>query len=178
MACALHSGGARGEAGSVGRDAAIYGFDIRSSDRVDAESRKRPKPGSAGGGSQPAGAPEIDKLWARARNRYGLSRDEFLSCSPCEFDLLLRDEIGQIRERVYPAALICSVLANLHRDPEKRPDAWQPADFMPGAVVKTEREELLEFAERVARGETFDAPDPEEMQRCRQELQKTFSNVT
>ena len=79
-----------------------------------------------------------------------------------------------MRERIYPAALICSVLANVNRDAEKRPEPWQPADFMPGA--KSEEDEMREFVEAVQRGDTFET-DPEDLERFKQQMVANFRNV-
>jgi hypothetical protein len=78
-------------------------------------------------------------------------------------------------DRLAAAAAIQATICNTHNDWEKRPEGWVPANFMPGA--KSERDELLEFAEAVARGDTFDEPDAVELERCRGEIEKTFSNI-
>lgn len=80
----------------------------------------------------------------------------------------------QARDRIYPAALICSVIANVNRDAERRPDPWQPADFMPGA--KTEEDEMREFVEAIQRGDTFET-DPEDLERFKQQMETSFKNV-
>ena len=103
-----------------------------------------------------------------------MSAEEFLSCSPREFDLLLQDEIEQTRDRIYPAALICSVIANVNRDAEKRPEPWRPADFMPGA--KTEEDEMREFVEAIQRGDTFET-DPEDLERFKWQMKSSFKNI-
>jgi hypothetical protein len=87
---------------------------------------------------------------------------------------MIEDERDQVRGRIYPAALICSVLANLKRDPDKRPEAWQPAEFMPGA--KTAEDEMREFVEAIENGESFEV-DPAEMEAFKRRLEGTFSNV-
>jgi hypothetical protein len=50
---------------------------------------------------------------------------------------------------------------------------------MPDAVVKSEEDRLIEFAERVAAGDTFDdgAPEAEDLDRFRRQVAKTFNNV-
>lgn len=88
---------------------------------------------------------------------------------------MLQDEIEQQRDRIYPAALICSVLANVNRDPESRREPWQPADFMPGA--KSEEEEWMEFIDAMQSGEKFEA-DPEEVARFKQQMQEAFGKRT
>ena len=79
-----------------------------------------------------------------------------------------------MRERIYPAALICSVIANVNRDPDKRSEPWQPADFMPGA--KSEHDEMREFVEAIERGDAFEV-DPEEMAAFKKDLESTFNNI-
>jgi hypothetical protein len=66
------------------------------------------------------------------------------------------------------------VLANLKRDPEQRPEPWQPANFMPGA--KSEEDEMQEFVEAVLRGDTFET-DPEDLERFKRQMESTFGNV-
>jgi hypothetical protein len=68
--------------------------------------------------------------------------------------------------------MICSVLANIHRDPDD--DPWKPADFMPGA--KNDRDEMLAFVEALEAGETFDV-DPQEMVVFKKQLESSFSNI-
>lgn len=81
----------------------------------------------------------------------------------------------QQRERIYPAALICSVIANVNRDPERRAEPWQPAHFMPGA--KSEEDEMREFVEAVQRGDKFEA-DPEEIERFKRQMESAFGKRT
>jgi hypothetical protein len=91
-----------------------------------------------------------------------------------ELDLLFQADRDVQLDRLAPAALICSVLANIHRDEDKRPEPYRPADFMPGA--KSERDELIEWAEAVASGKTFaEEPNPDDQQRFRREMQETFN---
>ena len=73
-----------------------------------------------------------------------------------------------------PAAMICSVMANIVRDEDKRPEPWTPADFMPGA--KTEEDEMREFAEAVARGDSFET-DPALIADWKTKMQATFGNI-
>ena len=39
----------------------------------------------------------------------------------------------------FRAGQICAVIANVNRDPEKRPEAWTAADFMPALAVARDR---------------------------------------
>lgn len=94
-----------------------------------------------------------------------------MSLSPRELNLLLEDEIEMQRERFAPAALICSVLANVNRDPERRPEPYTAAQFMPGA--KTEDDEMREFVEAIQRGETFEV-DPDQAEAFKRQMESTF----
>jgi hypothetical protein len=85
--------------------------------------------------------------------------------------LLIEDEQQAFRDSLTSAALICAVIANVHRDPDRRP--FTPADFMPGA--KTEEDDLREFAEAVMRGETFAPPSREELAKFRSEFVAAFT---
>ena len=175
LACPLQFGGSRREAGDLRRHAQHSRQNIRGAGGLDAEGEAKPKRNSAGGAGAGREAPDIVKLWARARNRYGFTRDEFLSCSPCEFELLLQDDLEEQKERLYPAAIVCSVIANVNRDPERRPEPFQPADFMPGA--KSEEDEMREFVEAIQRGDKFEM-DPEEMENFKRNMERTFGKRT
>lgn len=82
-------------------------------------------------------------------------------------------------DRLAAAAAIQATMRNLQNDWEERPQGWVPADFMPGAVIKTEREKLIEFAEAIERGDTFEEEevDPEELARHRDAVERTISNI-
>lgn|GEM_PF-2599564 len=51
---------------------------------------------------------------------------------------LLKRRASLIERQDYHAGLICSVLANIHRDPKKS-NAFTPQDFMPGKAEKKEQ---------------------------------------
>ncbi len=70
--------------------------------------------------------------------------------------------------------MICAVVANAYRDPDKKPEPFTVADFMPGA--RTEEDEMREFVERVQRGDTFEV-DPAEAAAFRRQMTMTFRNV-
>lgn len=106
-----------------------------------------------------------------------MSRAEFLSSSPCELYLLFEADADLERDGYGPAAHIQALLANIYRDEDKRDEPYTPAEFMPGAAVKSEHESLIEWAEAVLSGETFEAPDIEELEQRRRTIKKTFSNV-
>jgi hypothetical protein len=78
------------------------------------------------------------------------------------------------RDAYGPAAMICSLLANINRDEERRPEPYTPNDFLPGA--RTEEDEMREFAEAVMRGDTFEV-DPEQIAEFRQKMVTSFKNV-
>lgn len=87
---------------------------------------------------------------------------------------MLQDELQEQRDRIYPAAMVCSVMANVNRDSDQRPEPYTPADFMPGA--KSEEEEMREFVEAVQRGDKFET-DPEDLARFKRQMESTFRNV-
>ena len=66
-----------------------------------------------------------------------MSDDEFLDLTPSRFAVLVRAWRERERRRDHGAALICAVLANIHRG--KDADAFTAADFLP--MTKEEREE-------------------------------------
>jgi hypothetical protein len=78
------------------------------------------------------------------------------------------------RDRLLPAAMVCAMLANIHRDQENHPELYTPADFLPGAATK--EDEMREFAEAVARGDKFEV-DPEQVAAFRREMVTSFKNV-
>jgi hypothetical protein len=94
--------------------------------------------------------------------------------SPRELNLLLEDELELQRERFAPAALICSVIANVNRDSERRPEPYTAAQFMPGA--KTEEDEMREFVEAIQRGDTFEV-DPEQAEAFKRQMMATFGKT-
>lgn len=74
------------------------------------------------------------RYWSFARQTLRLSEAEFWALTPAEFQLLADDWRSNERAADYRAALVCMVLANCHRNPEKRPEPFTVADFMPGPV--------------------------------------------
>lgn len=82
-----------------------------------------------------------------------LPKAEFENLTLREFDYLIGVYSAHVRRCYdYPAALICSVLAELKRDPKRRTDAFRPTDFLPGATsegrpeAKPPAEQLLDKA--------------------------------
>jgi hypothetical protein len=77
-----------------------------------------------------------------------------------------------------PAALICTVLANIHR-PEDR-DPFTIEDFLPGAGgvrrLKSEDEEMREFIDEIQSGKKFETP-PEQLATFKRAMEANFGNV-
>jgi len=67
----------------------------------------------------------------------GLGEEEFWSLMPAQFDALCQRHREQEERADWRAGLICSVLANIHRDP-KRSRTFKPQDFMPVYAKSTE----------------------------------------
>lgn len=76
-----------------------------------------------------------------------------------------------------PAALICTVLANIHRDPDR--DPFTIADFIPGCgkAMKSEEEEMREFIDEIQSGKRFET-DPEQLAAFKRSMESSFKNVT
>ena len=88
-----------------------------------------------------------------------LTRSEFLEISPRELDLHFEEQAAIRRESWQRAALVCAVLANVHRGEDIEP--YSVDDFMPGAEGrKSDEEDMRDFVEQIQRGEKFEA-DPE-----------------
>lgn len=82
-------------------------------------------------------------MWSVARTRMGMTRQEFLSSTPKEFDAFCRLLEASDRKQQFNAALICSVLANINRDPQKRSQPFSPQDFMPQAEeIQTDEQQV------------------------------------
>ena len=93
--------------------------------------------------------------------------------SPRELGLLFNADAEIARDALLPAALICAVMANIHRDPD-RTEPYTPAYFLPGAQSK--EDEMREFADRVLSGEQFES-DPEGVATFRRQLEAAFGNL-
>jgi len=107
-----------------------------------------------------------------------MDRRSFLAVSPRELDAWF-EQIELCDRAAYgPAALICSVVANVNRDPEKKREPWTIEDFMPGDH-ESDEDNMRAFAEKVARGESF-ADDPDAlkgMQGLKNEIKSRFKNL-
>lgn len=78
-----------------------------------------------------------------ARVDLGMTEEQFLACSPREFDAFCNRLHTIDRKQQLNAALICSVIANVNRDPKFRPKAFTPEDFMPQAEqVQTDAQQV------------------------------------
>lgn len=85
-----------------------------------------------------------------------MTRAQFLAASPRELAMLFDEEL---HSRLEPAALICCLLSNIHRDPEKRSRPFTVADFLPGEHPASEDgldEEMKAFIDALNRGETIE----------------------
>jgi hypothetical protein len=78
------------------------------------------------------------------------------------------------RDQFGPAAVICALLANIHRDPDKRSEPFTALDFLPGAP--TQEDDMRAFAEAVMRGDKFEV-DPDAVAAFRLSMVTTFKNV-
>lgn len=74
--------------------------------------------------------------------------------------LIGRVEAGERKAR-YHAAMIVAAIFNVHCDREKRPQGWEPEDFMPSdgrSGMRAVDEDLKDFALAVERGQLEAAP--------------------
>jgi hypothetical protein len=120
-------------------------------------------------------------MWYSARAELGMDRGCFLRTSPRELEGLLGAVSEREKRHFVPAALICSVIANVNRDPDQRDEPYTVDDFLPGADgPKTKEEEMIEWLqhlERVESGEEEEEFDEEAMKNFRQKMQRTFKNL-
>lgn len=72
---------------------------------------------------------------ARARRVASLPESLFWSLTPAEVDGIIFEALDEWRARqradAFNAAMICSVLCNINRDPKKHPEPYTPDDFLP-----------------------------------------------
>jgi len=73
---------------------------------------------------------QLDAL-EEAAYTIGLKPSEFWELTPAEWERMARGYLARKEQADYRAALICAVLANIHRDEKKRREPYQPSDFMP-----------------------------------------------
>jgi hypothetical protein len=75
-----------------------------------------------------------------------------------------------------PAALVSSVLANIHRPEDHEP--YTIADFLPGTPArKSEDEDMREFIDEIQSGKKFEPPSPEQLAAFKRSMETNFSNV-
>jgi len=99
-----------------------------------------------------------------------MASERFLRSSPRELGGLLDQLAERDRRQMVPAALICSVIANVNRDSEQRSEPWTIQDFLPGG--KSKEEEMIEWLEALESGEEVE--DPEALASFKQKMKKTF----
>lgn len=94
--------------------------------------------------------PDWILLWSIARFDLHLTDEEFWNLTWDEFTALLSRYKLSIERQDFHAALICAVLANIHRDPKTKP--FTPKDFMPGKEEKKQTPaEMLAIFKTMAR---------------------------
>jgi hypothetical protein len=82
-------------------------------------------------------------LWAFGIYNLHLSDKEFWHLTLAQFDALVSQYLQEQENLDFRAALVCAVLANIHRDPKKRQRPFEAKDFMPqrrSKKVKTEKQ--------------------------------------
>lgn len=84
-----------------------------------------------------ADTPEWLQLWALVRYDLKLSEKEFWELSVDQLEALVARRNLELERQDYHAALICWVLANIHRGPKQKP--YQITDFMPNAKRKAKQ---------------------------------------
>jgi len=83
-------------------------------------------------------------MWAIARYDLRLADEEFWSLTLKQYEALVKRYALDIERQDYHAGLICSVLANIYRDPKKRRKPYTAQDFMPRKEKpKQEPEEIM-----------------------------------
>lgn len=70
-----------------------------------------------------------------------LSDSQFWHLTLAQFDALIERHIQEQENLDVRAALICTTLANIYRDPKKRRKAFEVQDFMPQRRPKRKKSE-------------------------------------
>lgn len=70
---------------------------------------------------------------------------------------------------MHPAALVSATLLNMLADRESHPENWTMAEVLTGK--RPADQEMLEFVEKVQRGDKFEAPPPEIMEAFKKRLE-------
>ena len=88
-------------------------------------------------------------MWAIGIYDLRLQEDQFWRLTIYEFNMLLERHKQKLSAENYNSALICSVIANVHRQKGK---TFQPSDFMPKEVIKKKImpiDEMLEILKAI-----------------------------
>jgi hypothetical protein len=99
-------------------------------------------------------------LWAVARADLGMSREEFLACSPLELEAMIARLEKRRDHARFLAAMVCASIFNVNCDFDKRPEGFSPADFMPGK--RSPADDLTEFALECQRNDFEHIPTEED----------------
>ena len=91
----------------------------------------------------------IARLWSFARYTLRLTSAEFGELTPREFQMLADQHEAEALRADRRAALVCMVLANCHRNPDKKPEAFTVADFMPRDPDAPVREQTWEHQKSI-----------------------------
>jgi len=74
-------------------------------------------------------------MWVCGRYDLKLSEEEFWELTPAQYDILAKRHFKTLRttneQSDFRAAQICCILANINRDPKKKPTPYKVQDFMP-----------------------------------------------
>ena len=65
----------------------------------------------------------------------GLTSEEFWKLTLVQFNAMCKRFQSREERMDFHAGLICSVLANINRDPKRKTDPYTAKDFMPGQPV-------------------------------------------
>jgi len=83
-------------------------------------------------------------LWAFGRYALRLTESDFWGLTLAQLNSLTRAYNADQKNKDYRAALICTILANIHRDPKKKVKPFEPEDFFPSLASKKPQKELTE----------------------------------
>ena len=103
-------------------------------------------------GKRPKVQSDWPRLWSYGIHDLRLTDGQFWSLTPRQFQALSDRHEDAMRRALHPGAMVCSTLANLHRDPKKRPEPFTPADFLPALQIKAdpERPKKIEAVKDIA----------------------------
>lgn len=89
-------------------------------------------------------------MWSVGVYDLGLTDAQFWRLSLREFFYLMKRHNAEQERRDLRAALICSVIANVNRDPKKG-KSYQPKDFMPKKRQQQTPEQMLQTVKALNR---------------------------